>query len=185
MPDNSSNSQAKASKAGDFVIDSRPQANFRFKEPWTSLALDNLRGFSIQLACAGGSGAIAKTAVAPLERVKVSQAAQKQQMATNACFKIHRMHAWGPLCCPCFTAGTVQSCRSNWHGSSLWPPNCSYTLNCDNCSCIMQCMCLLLQILLQVQQMSSLPPSQRYKGTWDALRRIPQREGGLKVAHIS
>jgi len=36
------------------------------------LALDNIQGFLIQLACAGGSGAIAKTAVAPLERVKVS-----------------------------------------------------------------------------------------------------------------
>lgn len=38
------------------------------------LALDNIQGYLIQLACAGGSGAIAKTAVAPLERVKVINA---------------------------------------------------------------------------------------------------------------
>jgi hypothetical protein len=38
-----------------------------------------------------------------------------------------------------------------------------------------------LQILLQVQQMSSLPQSEQYKGLWDALRRIPLREGGLQV----
>lgn len=40
------------------------------------LALDNIQGFLIQLACAGGSGAIAKTAVAPLERVKVRQSSK-------------------------------------------------------------------------------------------------------------
>lgn len=72
------------------------------------LALDNIQGFLIQLACAGGSGAIAKTAVAPLERVK---------------------------------------------------------------------------ILLQVQQMSSLPQQERCKGLWDALRKIPQREGGVQALY--
>lgn len=76
MPDSSSSSKKEPSQTIDFVIDKNPQANYRFKEPWTSLALDNLRGFSVQLACAGGSGAIAKTAVAPLERVKVSQVFQ-------------------------------------------------------------------------------------------------------------
>lgn len=55
---------------GDFFIDPTSHPH-RFKEPWTDLALDNLQGFLIQLVCAGGSGAIAKTAVAPLERVKV------------------------------------------------------------------------------------------------------------------
>ena len=54
-----------------FAPGADPRTNYRFKEPWTVLALDNLRGFALQLACAGGSGAIAKTAVAPLERVKV------------------------------------------------------------------------------------------------------------------
>lgn len=42
----------------------------------------------------------------------------------------------------------------------------------------------MLQILLQVQQMSKLPTSDRYKGVWDALKRIPQREGGIKVTKI-
>lgn len=45
--------------------------------------------------------------------------------------------------------------------------------------------CLVSQILLQVQQMSSLPQSQQYKGIWDALRRIPLREGGVKVMQRS
>lgn len=47
------------------------------------------------------------------------------------------------------------------------------------------CLCAaaahVLQILLQVQQMSSLPQQERYKGLWDALRKIPQREGGVQV----
>ena len=42
-----------------------------YKEPWTATIWDHLGLFSLQLASAGGSGAIAKTAVAPLERVKV------------------------------------------------------------------------------------------------------------------
>jgi hypothetical protein len=64
--------------AAEFTIDTDPNVNYRIKEPWTALALDNLRGFSVQLACAGGSGAIAKTAVAPLERAKVRGARQHQ-----------------------------------------------------------------------------------------------------------
>lgn len=56
-------------------IEPAAQHHYKFKEPWTVLALDNIQGFLIQLACGGGAGAIAKTAVAPLERVKVSMAA--------------------------------------------------------------------------------------------------------------
>ena len=44
---------------------------YRYQEPWTAALFDNARALSLQLVCAGGSGAIAKTAVAPLERVKV------------------------------------------------------------------------------------------------------------------
>jgi hypothetical protein len=44
------------------------------------------------------------------------------------------------------------------------------------------CCCCCTQILLQVQQMSSLPQSQQYKGLWDALRQIPSREGGFAVS---
>ena len=42
-----------------------------YKEPWTASLWDGLQRFSVQLASAGGSGALAKTAFAPLERVKV------------------------------------------------------------------------------------------------------------------
>ena len=41
------------------------------RQPWTATIWDYLTEFSVQLLVAGGSGAIAKTAVAPLERVKV------------------------------------------------------------------------------------------------------------------
>ena len=44
-----------------------------YKEPWTATVWDQLNQFSLQLAVVGGSGALAKTAVAPLERVKVCQ----------------------------------------------------------------------------------------------------------------
>jgi hypothetical protein len=42
-----------------------------------------------------------------------------------------------------------------------------------------------VQILLQVQQMSSMPQQQQYKGLVDALRRIPQQEGGVRVRHTA
>ena len=42
-----------------------------YKEPWTATVWDQLNQFSLQLAVVGGSGALAKTAMAPLERVKV------------------------------------------------------------------------------------------------------------------
>lgn len=44
-----------------------------FKQPWTASLYDQLRLFSVQLLCSGGSGALAKTAVAPLERIKASR----------------------------------------------------------------------------------------------------------------
>ena len=43
-----------------------------YKEPWTTTVWDSLRLYSAQLATAGGSAAIAKTAVYPLERIKVT-----------------------------------------------------------------------------------------------------------------
>lgn len=42
-----------------------------YKEPWTATFWDNLKVYSRQLATAGGAAAIAKTTVAPLERIKV------------------------------------------------------------------------------------------------------------------
>lgn len=57
------------------------------------------------------------------------------------------------------------------------------TLLCCHTIAIVAVVCLLCdcQILLQVQQMSSMPQQERYKGLWDALRRVPQREGGIQV----
>lgn len=63
-----------STSSNDFSLEPGAQHHYKFKEPWTVLALDNIQGYLIQLACAGGSGAIAKTAVAPLERVKVINA---------------------------------------------------------------------------------------------------------------
>jgi hypothetical protein len=42
-------------------------------------------------------------------------------------------------------------------------------------------MLTVAQILLQVQSVSSVPKEQQYTGLWDALRRIPQREGSWTV----
>jgi hypothetical protein len=39
----------------------------------------------------------------------------------------------------------------------------------------------LPQILLQVQAVNT-PASAQYRGLWDALRRIPQQEGGWRVS---
>lgn len=44
---------------------------YAYKEPWNVTAWDNVRMFGVQLLYTGGSGAIAKTAVAPLERIKL------------------------------------------------------------------------------------------------------------------
>lgn len=44
---------------------------------------------------------------------------------------------------------------------------------------------MMLQIILQTQTQSSLPADQRFTGLWDALRRIPQREGGWLVSSSS
>mmetsp|Transcript_15731 Transcript_15731/g.44017 ORF Transcript_15731/g.44017 Transcript_15731/m.44017 type:complete len:320 (-) Transcript_15731:209-1168(-) len=48
---------------------------------WTTRAFDSAKLFSIQLLTVGGSGALAKTAVAPLERVKILM--QVQSMSTG------------------------------------------------------------------------------------------------------
>ncbi len=62
-PGNSGNgSPGPASSSGSGVL---------YEDTWEVSALETARLFTVQLMCAGGSGAIAKTAVAPLERVKV------------------------------------------------------------------------------------------------------------------
>ena len=40
----------------------------------------------------------------------------------------------------------------------------------------------LMQILMQVGLMASRPDADKYRSAWDALKRIPQREGWL-VSH--
>lgn len=59
-------------KPPPFLAERTPPSSYKFKQHWGPAFLDNMWRFSIQLVCAGGSGALAKTAVAPLERVKVS-----------------------------------------------------------------------------------------------------------------
>ena len=44
------------------------------QETWSAGAFDSLRLFSLHLTAIGGSGAAARTAVAPLERIKVRSA---------------------------------------------------------------------------------------------------------------
>lgn len=48
-----------------------PHPHHRHKVHWGATLTDNLRLFAVQLACTGGAGAAARTAVAPLERVKL------------------------------------------------------------------------------------------------------------------
>ncbi|GIL56625.1 hypothetical protein Vafri_11963 [Volvox africanus] len=50
-----------------------------FKEHWTAALSDQMRLFTVQLVCSGGSSAIAKSVVAPLERIKILR--QVQHMA--------------------------------------------------------------------------------------------------------
>lgn len=50
---------------------SESYAEYLYRDPWAARALYNLHGFSVQLLINGGSGAIARTAVAPLERAKI------------------------------------------------------------------------------------------------------------------
>lgn len=42
-----------------------------YKEPWTASLFEHFYRFSLDLASTGASAAIAKTAIAPLERAKV------------------------------------------------------------------------------------------------------------------
>ena len=43
----------------------------RIKESWVAALPDHAKALGVQLLCSGGSGALARTAVAPLERIKV------------------------------------------------------------------------------------------------------------------
>ena len=56
-----------------------PSAN----EPWTAIVGDAMRLFSLHALCLGGSGALAKTAVAPLERIKVSPGQAESYAASH------------------------------------------------------------------------------------------------------
>jgi hypothetical protein len=80
------------SKPEDTVVQSQRASSsvYRFQDPWFARAWDNFRLFSIQLACAGGSGAVAKTAVAPLERVKVN-AVGWPRISSASCLTNERM----------------------------------------------------------------------------------------------
>ena len=57
---------------------SQPFAAATFQEPWSASAWDSLRLFSLHLVAIGGSGALARTALAPLERIKVPMPTQSR-----------------------------------------------------------------------------------------------------------
>lgn len=61
------------------------------QDPWAVTLLDTARQFGVQLLCAGGSGAAAKTAVAPLERAKV-----RRRALPTRCRAAPRRHSLGP-----------------------------------------------------------------------------------------
>lgn len=63
---------------------SQPFAAATFQEPWSASAWDSLRLFSLHLVAIGGSGALARTALAPLERIKVLMPTQ-----SRCCQQIH------------------------------------------------------------------------------------------------
>lgn len=55
-----------------------------FKSTWLATLRDNLKVYSEHLATAGGAAAVAKTTVAPLERIKVSRQKQEGLQALHA-----------------------------------------------------------------------------------------------------
>ncbi|GFR50815.1 hypothetical protein Agub_g13090, partial [Astrephomene gubernaculifera] len=71
---------ANANAAGPLAGARPPGKPLVFKEHWTAALSDQLRLFGVQLICTGGSSAIAKTVVAPLERIKILR--QVQHMAS-------------------------------------------------------------------------------------------------------
>ena len=112
-----------------------------YKEPWTASAFEHFYRFSLDLASTGASAAIAKTAIAPLERAKASPRIS-------------------PHC---------EGCLSLWLAS------------CRNFATLMakESTGYVVQILMQVSPMNSQPNAGKYSSAWDALKRIPQREGWM------
>lgn len=88
------------------------------QESWAAAFLDNARQFSVQLVCAGGSGAMAKTAVAPLERAKVRAARAPRRRGTS----LLRCRGVAPHL---LLAGELPAGRLPKHTSrspAAWPP---------------------------------------------------------------
>jgi hypothetical protein len=104
--------QDAKSSSSDVFLEPAAQHHYKFKEPWTVLALDNIQGFLIQLACAGGSGAIAKTTVAPLERVKVSHSICGYYTCCRSLHSVFVALGWG------WGWGTPIWCGGGWRQES-------------------------------------------------------------------
>lgn len=112
--------QAKATPSEDAAAyPPLPKARFNnaggvqnaFKEHWTSSLGDHLKSFTVQLCSAGGSGALAKTVVAPLERVKILR--QVQHMVAPGRGVQYRgfLEAWRQL------PGREGGLRALWRGN--------------------------------------------------------------------
>lgn len=93
-------STGRPSTSLPFPLEPTP-TTYRFKEPWTATLADNVRALGIQMVCAGGSGAIAKTAVAPLERVKVGWGAAGRPIAASQVRMSWRLTQLYPSCSDC------------------------------------------------------------------------------------
>jgi hypothetical protein len=189
-----------AARADDaaFFAASPPLTPAWNQESWAAVLLENARQFGVQLVCAGGSGAIAKTAVAPLERAKVRPAAggaaalltpgacrcrggcskghcPQQQLAPTACGHGCRPGAAKLFACRLRVGRRPHAPRRGGGGPAPPPPPPPSHRPPPPPP---------KQILAQVHPMGAAAaggPGRSYKGPWDALWRMRRAEGGWQV----
>ncbi len=65
-----------------------------YREPWSATLLDQAKLFASHLLCVAGSGALAKTAVAPLERIKVRRSPRSIRATAQAHSKLFAVLQW-------------------------------------------------------------------------------------------
>ena len=77
----------------------QPFAAATVQETWSAGAFDSLRLFSLHLSAIGVSGAAARTAVAPLERIKVSGDLQDAMLCIVADMASTHSRRFSRFCC--------------------------------------------------------------------------------------